>query len=154
MKKVIRLTESDLARIVRRVIEEQTSESDVELAKLAKLAKGKKTGCYTVDKGDTGLAIAKKFGISPKDRFSFHFSSPKDLSDCALLTVNGKYLATKEVSMMSLTILGTVSTSVKCVSITSSSCTVSTILDLKSFRASSILFIATFTTSAQPPLTW
>ena len=78
MKKVIRLTESDLARIVRRVIEEQTSESDVELAKLAKLAKGKKTGCYTVDKGDTGLAIAKKFGITLTDLEKLNGKSTMD----------------------------------------------------------------------------
>jgi LysM repeat protein len=58
MKKVIRLTESDLARIVRRVIEEQTSVSNDELSK------GKRTGCYTIKSGDSALAVAKKFGLT------------------------------------------------------------------------------------------
>lgn len=66
MKKVIRLTESDLARIVRRVIEEQTSVSKDELSK------GKKTGCYTIKPGESGLAIAKKFGITLDELKTFN----------------------------------------------------------------------------------
>lgn len=72
MKKVIRLTESDLARIVRRVIEEQTSISDAELKK------GKEKGCYTVKSGDSGLAIAKKFGITLTDLEKLNGKSSMD----------------------------------------------------------------------------
>ena len=39
MKRIIKLTESDLTRIVKRVISEQTPEE---------VNKGKITGCYTV----------------------------------------------------------------------------------------------------------
>lgn len=56
--KVINLTESDLRRIVKRVLTEQSEED---------ISKGKKTGCYTVKKGDQLLKIANSFGITLDD---------------------------------------------------------------------------------------
>jgi hypothetical protein len=45
-KKVIKLTENDLYRIVKRVISEQP-ENNIKHPSPEEIAKGKKTGCYT-----------------------------------------------------------------------------------------------------------
>jgi membrane-bound lytic murein transglycosylase D len=59
MARIIKLTESDLTRIIKRVIMEQTPKE---------LSDGKmKSGCYTVKSGDQLLVIAKKFGITLDD---------------------------------------------------------------------------------------
>jgi LysM repeat protein len=78
MKKIIKLTESDLVRIVKRVINEQPTLKD--LGKLPTgfmnapedVKKGFETGCYTVKSGDQLLAIAKKFGITLDDIMSLN----------------------------------------------------------------------------------
>jgi spore germination protein YaaH len=72
MKKIIRLTESDLTRIVKRVMNEQVtgsvSKMGLELANAPKHIKdGFTTGCYTVQKGDQLLKIAKIFGLTLDD---------------------------------------------------------------------------------------
>jgi LysM repeat protein len=58
MARIIKLTESDLTRIIKRVIMEQTP---------IEVKQGKKTGYYIVKSGDQLLAIAKKFGITLDD---------------------------------------------------------------------------------------
>jgi len=63
MKKIIRLTESDLTKIVKRVIKEGM-ESSVQHPTPEEIKKGKITGCYKVNKGDQLLKIAKSFGIT------------------------------------------------------------------------------------------
>ena len=63
MKKVIRLTESDLTRIVKRVIKEGM-ETSVSHPTPEEIKKGKETGCYKVNKGDQLLKIAKSFGLT------------------------------------------------------------------------------------------
>lgn len=62
-KKIIRLSESDLTKIVKRVIKEGM-ESSVQHPTPEEIIKGKKTGCYKVNKGDQLLKIAKSFGIT------------------------------------------------------------------------------------------
>ena len=64
MKKIIRLTESDLTKIVKRVIMEQAKISQEDSKDKEVYDKAKRTGCYTVQVNDTVLAIAKKFGIT------------------------------------------------------------------------------------------
>ena len=54
MKKVVRLTESDLVRIVKRVISEETETIETD-------------GKYTVQKGDTLSRIGKKLGVNWKE---------------------------------------------------------------------------------------
>ena len=65
-KKVIKLTESDLTRIIQRVINEQ-SKPMVKHPSPEEITKGKNTGCYTVNTGDQLLKIAKAFGITLDD---------------------------------------------------------------------------------------
>jgi LysM repeat protein len=84
MKKVIRLTESDLTRIVRRVIEEQTNITNTELAD------GKRTGCYKVKLGDSALAIAKKFGITLDDIKSLNGGNLDDIRPGQMLRVQNR----------------------------------------------------------------
>jgi LysM repeat protein len=72
MKRVIKLTESDLTRIVKRVMNEQVTGSITKLgSELANvpedIKKGFATGCYTVKSGDIIGTIAKKFGVSVDD---------------------------------------------------------------------------------------
>jgi LysM repeat protein len=59
MARIVKLTESDLTRIIKRVIMEQTPK-EVNNGKMI-------TGCYTVKSGDQLLVIAKKFGITLDD---------------------------------------------------------------------------------------
>ena len=65
MKKIIRLTESELTRVIKRIINEQ---SLGDLGKLPKtpedVKKGFETGYYTVKSGDQLLVIANKFGLT------------------------------------------------------------------------------------------
>ena len=63
MKRIIRLTESDLARIVRRVINEQDEYID-NLTRPGTDTWKKTTPKYTVQKGDTLSGIAAKFGTT------------------------------------------------------------------------------------------
>jgi LysM repeat protein len=65
-KKVIKLTESDLNRIIERVIKEQSIKK-VPHPTPEEVAKGKKTGCYTVNSGDQLMRIAKAFGVTTDD---------------------------------------------------------------------------------------
>jgi LysM repeat protein len=69
MKRIIKLTESDLVRIVKRVINEQPTLKD--LGKLPNppedIKKAFKTGYYTVKSGDRFLDIAMTFGLT-RDR--------------------------------------------------------------------------------------
>lgn len=66
-KKVIKLTESDLTRIIERVIKEQSPTKKVPHPTPDEITKGKKTGCYTVNSGDQLLKIAKAFGVTVDD---------------------------------------------------------------------------------------
>lgn len=63
-KKVIKLTENDLYRIIKRVVNESM---DVVHPSPEEIVKGKKTGCYTVNKGDQIMRIAKAFGVTVDD---------------------------------------------------------------------------------------
>ncbi len=65
-KKVIKLTENDLYRIVKRVISEQP-DKNIKHPSPEEIAKGKKTGCYTVNSGDQLMKIAKAFGVTVDD---------------------------------------------------------------------------------------
>jgi LysM repeat protein len=65
-KKVIKLTENDLYRIVKRVISEQPIKN-IKHPSPEEIAKGKKTGCYTVNSGDQLMRIAKAFGVTVDD---------------------------------------------------------------------------------------
>jgi LysM repeat protein len=62
MKKIIKLTESDLENIVKRVITEQRRKPTPE-----EIKKGKTTGYYVVKPGDEMLLIAKAFGVTISD---------------------------------------------------------------------------------------
>lgn len=77
MKRVIKLTESDLARIVKRVMNEQLtgsiSKMGLEMSNAPKHIKdGFTTGCYTVQKNDQLDRIAKIFGITHSDIFTIN----------------------------------------------------------------------------------
>jgi LysM repeat protein len=84
MKKIIKLTESDLTRIIKRVIEEQTTISKDEI----KL--GKETGCYTVKQNETALSIAKKFGITLDDLISLNGINPNHIKPGQKLRVQNR----------------------------------------------------------------
>jgi hypothetical protein len=77
MKRVIKLTESDLTRIVKRVMNEQLtgsiSKMGLEMANAPKHIKdGFTTGCYTVQKNDQLDRIAKIFGITHSDIYTIN----------------------------------------------------------------------------------
>jgi LysM repeat protein/DNA-binding ferritin-like protein len=65
-KKVIKLTENDLHRIVERVIKEQSNKNNQHPSP-DEIKKGKETGCYTVNSGDQLLKIAKAFNVTVDD---------------------------------------------------------------------------------------
>ena len=65
-KKVIKLSENDLYRIVKRVISEQP-DKNIKHPSPDEISKGKKTGCYTVNSGDQLMKIAKAFGVTVDD---------------------------------------------------------------------------------------
>ncbi len=65
-KKVIKLSENDLYRIVKRVISEQP-DKNIKHPSPEEITKGKKTGCYTVNSGDQLMRIAKAFGVTVDD---------------------------------------------------------------------------------------
>lgn len=85
MKKIIKLTESDLTRIVKRVMNEQGIMSDFNKVKdklmnqPADVKKGFETGCYTVKSGDQLLKIALKFGITLDDIKSLNGLTNSDI---------------------------------------------------------------------------
>jgi DNA-directed RNA polymerase beta' subunit len=71
MKKIIRLTESDLTRIVRRVINE-TKESKEELEREARIILGRLGYRMTELKQDSAKDLARILRRENKDRFSLN----------------------------------------------------------------------------------
>jgi|Laugresu1bdmlbdd_1035124.scaffolds.fasta_scaffold99776_1 LysM repeat protein len=63
MENIIRLTETELINLVKNVISEQNRRKPTP----EEIAKGKKTGYYTVKSGDEMLLIAKAFGVTITD---------------------------------------------------------------------------------------
>ena len=63
MENIIRLTETELINLVKNVISEQNRRKPTP----EEIAKGKKTGCYTVNSGDQLMRIAKAFGVTVDD---------------------------------------------------------------------------------------
>jgi LysM repeat protein len=64
MENIIRLTETELINLVKNVISEQNTRRKPTPEEIAK---GKKTGYYTVKSGDEMLLIAKAFGVTITD---------------------------------------------------------------------------------------
>jgi hypothetical protein len=83
MKRIIRLTESDLTRIVRRVIKEQETQSQVDLSKLGlgQYSMDDQDHVYTTSKGNTAsfLLTKKPGGQGPMD-VAIYLTFPKDVT--------------------------------------------------------------------------
>ena len=81
MKRIIRLTESDLTRIVRRVIMEQETQSQVDLSKLGlgQYSMDDQDHVYTTSKGNTAsFMLIKKPGSQGSMDVAIYLTFPKD----------------------------------------------------------------------------